>query len=270
MSARNAPGGTISALHDRGVVLDLAVFVVGFVVNVFLVRALGRVANGVLHAAAEDAGAKLAIGLFFLVLVILQPVGPVLKRWSFHQRHAFSPDSWAGCVLFWYMFVYFVMMVCLSGAAAVVLGGAFSAGEGFGVALILAGFAWSIISVVLIYRYFVPPKKPPRSTFLTTPAAARLGDASMYLNAIGLQLLWSSVTASGFFTELVTKTPLGRAGSASDIVGRLVAVSACAVLLYFPARIFFLVDDKHRALSWTTMLLANLPLILRITFAPAG
>ena len=121
----------------------------------------------------------------------------------------------------------------------------------------------------MVYRYFVPPKNPPRWTFLTTPAAERLGNVSIYVNAIALQVLWAGVTASAIFTEDVTKTPLGRAGSASDIVGRLVVVSACAALLYFPARIFYLVEDKHRALTWTMMLLANLPLILRIAFAPA-
>ena len=67
----------------------------------------------------------------------------------------------------------------------------------------------------------------------------------------------------------MTKTPLGRPGSGTDIVGRLLVVSACAALLYFPARIYYLVEDKHRALTWVTMLLANLPLILRITLARA-
>jgi len=241
--------------RHRGVVLDLVVFAVGLFVNFFLLRTLETVAHGVVRDAVEEPRSKLAIGLFFAGLVLLQPVGPVLKRWSFHRRHAFGTGSWAGCVLFWFMFVYLVMMMCLSGVAAVVLAEVFSTGENLGVSLILAGFAWSIVSVVLVYRYFVPPEKPPRWTFLTTPAAERLGDVSIYVNAIGLQLLWAGVTASPVFTEIVTKTPLGRPGSASDIVGRLIAVSACAALLYFPARIFYLVEDEHRALTWTTIVL---------------
>ena len=135
-------------------------------------------------------------------------------------------------------------------------------------ALTLAGFAWSIISVGFVYRYFVAPKRPPRWTFLATPAAEHLGDAFIYLNVIGFQVLWGSVTASGPFREIVTGTPLGRPGSFTDILGRLVVTAICALVLYLPARIFYLAEDKHRALTWATMLVANLPLILRIALAP--
>jgi hypothetical protein len=255
----------VVAPNNRGIALDLVVFVV----NLLLVRALVLIAHSAVHAAVEDVRAKVAIGLFFAGLVLIQPVGPFLKRWSFHQRHTFSTDSWAGCLVFWFMFVYLVMMMVLCGTAAVVLGEALSAGPDVSVAFFVAGFVWSIVSVGLVYRYFVKPKKAPRWTFLTTPAAERLGDACIYVNAIGLQILWASVTASAAFTEIVTQTPLGRPGSATDILGRFLATAACAALLYFPARIFYLVEDKHRALTWGTMLLANLPLILKITFTPA-
>jgi len=255
--------GKMMAPHNRGVVLDLVVFAV----NLLLIRALVIPANTLVHAAREDVGAKLMIGLFFAALVFIQPAGPVLKRWSFHQRNTFSADSSAGCLLFWFMFAYLAMMFALCGVAAVVLGEVFSTGPDMGVVLVLAGFVWSIVSVVFVYRYFVPPKKPPRWTFLTTPAAEHLGDVFIYLNVIGFQILWAGVTASGPFRELVTGTPLGRPDSLTDVVGRLVATAACALLLYLPARIFYLVEDRHRALAAATMLLANLPLILSIVFA---
>jgi len=161
------------------------------------------------------------------------------------------------------------MMFALCGVAAVVLGEVFATGPDVGVAFALAGFVWSIISVGFVYRYFVTPKKTPRWTFLTTPAAEHLGDAFIYLNVIGFQILWGSVTASGPFRELVTGTPLGRPGSLTDVLGRLVLTAVCAVLLYLPARIFYLAEDEHRGLTAATMLLANLPLILKIAFAPA-
>ena len=251
--------------NNRGIVLDLVVFEV----NLVLVRVLVVLANGQVHAAVEDVRAKFAIGLFFAVLVFIQPVGPLLKRWSYHQRHTFDTASGAGCLLFWFMFVYLVMMIVLCAAATIILGEVFSAGEA-AVVLILAGFAWSIISVSVVYSYFVAPKRAPRWAFLTTPAAERLGDACIYLNAIGLSILWGSVTESGAFREIVTQTPLGRPGSLTDMLGRFAATAACAALLYFPARIFYLVEDKHRALTYATMLLANLPLILRITLAPSA
>jgi hypothetical protein len=248
---------------NRGVVLDLVVFLVGLL----LVRALAIPANTLVHAASEDAHAKLAIGLFFALLVLVQPVGPVLRRWSFHQRNAFDPDSGAGCLLFWFMFVYLAMMFALCCAAAVALGEVFSTGEGAAIVLVLAGFVWSTITVGLVYRYFMKPKTTPRWTFLTTPAAEHLGDAFIYLNVIGFQIVWAILTASGWFRELVTGTPLGRPGSLTDIVGRLVAIAAFALVLYLPPRIFYLAEDKHRALTGATMLLANLPLILRVALA---
>ena len=252
--------GVASAPKHRGIVLDLVVFLVGLV----LVRALLIPVNSLVHAAHEDTAAKLAIGLFFAGLVFVQPLGPVLKRWSFHQRNAFSTDSSAGCLLFWFMFVYLAMMFALCGVAAVVLGEVFSTGPDVAVAFALGGFVWSVISVVFVYRYFVTPKKPPRWSFLTTPAAEHLGDVLIYLNLIGFQILWGSVTASAPFRELVTGTPLGRPANFTDILARLVVIAAGAVLLYLPARIFYLVEDRHHALTAATMLLANTPLILSI------
>lgn len=263
---RTAFSSKLLAPVNRGIVLDLVIFAF----NLALIRALGILANKLLHAAVEDVGAKLAIGLFFAVLVVIQPLGPALRRWSFHQRHAFSTDSGAGCLLFWFMFVYYVMMMTLCGAAVVLIGGVFSTGEGVAGTLILAGFAWSIISIVVVYRYFMPPKKPPRWTFLTTPAAERLGDVCIVVNALALQIVWGGLTASAWFTELVTRTPLGSAGSVTDILGRLVATAACALVVYLPGRIYYLAEDKHRKLTYATMLLANSPLILRIAFAPAA
>jgi hypothetical protein len=254
----------------RGIVFDLAVFLVSLVVG----RALVTLAHGVVQAAArEGVQAKVAVGLFFAILVLIQPLGPILKRWSFHQRATFNTESGAGCLVFWFMFVYLAVMCGLCTTAIIVLGEAFSHGgganENVSVGLLLAGFVWSIMSVVFVYRYFVTPKKQPRWTFLTTPAAEHLGDAFIFLNAIGFQILWGSVTTSGLFREAVTRTPLGTPGSVTDVLGRLTAIAASAVMLYLPARIFYLAEDKHLALTGTTVLLANLPLILRIAFAPA-
>ena len=92
--------------------------------------------------------------------------------------------------------VYFVMMLAICTTAVVILGEIFTTGEGAAMALTLVCFVWCIVSVSFVYRYFLAPKKPPRWKFLTTPAAERLGDASIFLNAAGLQILWGSVTSS--------------------------------------------------------------------------
>jgi hypothetical protein len=66
---------------------------------------------------------------------------------------------------------------------------------------------------------------------------------------------------------LVTSTPLGKSGSFTDVLGRLIVISALAALVYFPARIFYLVEDRHLKLTSLMMLVANLPLILGVVFA---
>ncbi len=265
-------GRKIVAPGNRGIVLDLVVFVV----NVLLVRALVSHARSVAHSAQDDVLAKGTIALFFAGLLLLQPIGPALKRWSFHQRSSFAadtsaPESTAGCLVFWFMPVYLVLMFALATAAAIMLGDVLDASRGgaaFSMFVLLGGLVWSVCSVVVIYRYFMKPARRPHWTFLTTPQAAHLGDACMYVNVIALQIVWGSVTASQSFREIVTGTPLGRPGSFTDIVGRLFAAGVLAALVYFPGRIFYLVEDKHRGLTWATMLLANLPLSLSIALAP--
>jgi hypothetical protein len=236
-----------------------------------LLRFVTILTLNLVHRAEEDVWAKFAIGFFFAGLLFLQPLGPTLKRWSFHQRTDFATNSSAGCLLFWFMFVYLAMMLMISGAAGVLISEVIfeknSVGSNVGVLVLLGGFVWSIASVVVIYRYFLRPKKKPRWPFLATPRAEQLGNVCMFLNVICLQILWGSLTASESFREMVTSTPLGKSGSFSDVLGRLIVVSALAALVYFPARIFYLVEDRHLKLTSLMMLVANLPLILGVVFA---
>lgn len=260
---------SVLAAANRGIVLDLVVFLV----NAVSVRVLVSVGQDVIHAAQEDARAKFAVGLFFAGLVLLQPVGPWLKRWAFHQRASFDLESGAGCLLFYFMFFYYVLVLALATAATILISQLAlndSAKAALSVLGGLGGFVCSILTVIVVYRYFMTPKRPPRWAFLKTPAAERVGDVCMYTNVIGLQIIWGSVTASPMFREDVTGMPLGRPGSFTDMVGRLIAISILALVVYVPGRIFYLAEDKHRKLTWLTMLLANLPLILRTVFASPG
>jgi len=102
------------------------------------------------------------------------------------------------------MFVYLVMMLIISGAASILISEVIfeqgSVGADLGVLAVLAGFVWSIVSVIVIYRYFLRPKKKPRWKFLTTPKAEQLGDVCMFLNVICLQILWSSLDCEREFS----------------------------------------------------------------------
>ncbi len=250
--------------RNRGILLDLVVFLISLVLmHVLTVQSLN-----VVRVAEENSFAKLVVGLFFAGVFFLQPLGPILKRWSFHERLKFETNSCAGCLLIGLMWFYVVLMILLSGTATIILSEVFfergSPASEFGALFVVGGAVLSIVNAVVIYRYFFKPKKKPRWKFLATPRSAVLGDVLMFLNVICLQILWSGVTASASFWSVLDSTPLGgQTGTISEIVGRLIAISILALLVYFPARIFYLAEDKNRKLTWLTMLLANLPLILR-------
>ncbi|MFN2491522.1 MAG: hypothetical protein ABR501_01385 [Pyrinomonadaceae bacterium] len=61
--------------------------------------------------------------------------------------------------------------------------------------------------------------------------------------------------------------PAGETRKFYDILGRFIVISFLALLVYFPARIFYLAEDKNRKMALLTMLLANLPLIVRALVA---
>ena len=250
--------------ENRGILLDLVVFFL----NLTLMIVLTRLTRNLVNDAYNDNSAKALIGLYFVGLFLLQPIGPVLKRWTFHQHAKVDTTSFVGCLLPVFMLFYLVMMLLISSTATIILGDLFEdEGGEVGTVLILLGFFWSIFNTVLIYRYFLKPKKPPRWKFLTTPQAAMLGDVCMFLNVISLQVLWNNLTTAESFWQHTLSTPLGRPGSVTDILGRFIVIGVLAMLVYFPGRIFYLVEDRNRKVAWLTMLLANLPLLLRAVFS---
>ncbi len=260
----------IFAVRNRGILLDVTVFLVSLV----LMQIIARLSLNLVRQAEEDVWAKLEIGMFFAGLFFLQPLGPILKRWSFHQRQKsfdLNERETAGCLLFWYMFFYIVMMILISGAAIILITEALAAKEwlmlDIGPAAIIGGFLFSLVSAVFIFRYFLKPKKKPHWKFLTSPRAELLGDTCMFLNVICLQILWNCLTASESFRACLISTPLGKPGSVTDILGRFIIVGVLALLVYLPARIFYLVETKYLKFTWLTMLLANMPLIVRVAFA---
>jgi len=253
------------APQNRGNLLDLFVFVF----NLSLIWIVTRLSLNLIRQAETDRPAMLAVSGFFAGLLVLQPLGPILKRWSFHQRNKESSLSdAAGCLITFYIFPYLVIMLIISLNASLYFLEAFrdSRWQEISYPILLGGIVVSFVNAVPIYRYFLKPKKQPRWRFLTTPQAEWLGYTCTLLNVICFQILWSSFTASAFFSEWVTKTPLGKAGIFTDILGRLIVIAAVAMLVYFPPRIFYLVEDKHLRVTLLTMLLANLPLIVRIVW----
>ena len=221
-------------------------------------------------ASAEDEGAKLLLGLTCLGMLILPAAGAVLKRWHLHQRLkaegrtvASGETMLAGC-LFNPIF-YFSLNVLITSAVVAILGE-----QVFGkhldnngavfVPLMFTGFGFTVVQTYLVYHYFSPPKKAPKSAFLRSPRSEALGDACIFLNMIFFQVAWN----------MLTFAPLGRLSSFAEFAGRLFFLCFTALLIYFPPRIFYLAEDINRRRTWLTMLLANSPVIVRVLFGTAS
>jgi hypothetical protein len=254
---------TIFAPNNRGILLDVLVFVL----QLILIRLLTRYFIELMQrASADETFAKIALGLFFSGTFILPVAGAVLKRWHFHQRtrwrkQADAPlgDGLAGCLF--HPIMYFVVSLCLSMTAGVILcqqifGEDFATHASIFLSLIFGVLALSLVQTILVYRYFTPPKKAPAGAFWRDPRSELLGDICIYLNMILFQILWG----------VLTSFPAARVSSFEDFAGRLFVLGFFALLLYFPPRIFYLADDIHRPAAWGTILLANAPTLLRILF----
>jgi hypothetical protein len=250
----------LAAPANRGILLDLVVFVL----NLVLVRLLARdfVAE-VRGAAAGDPVSEGILALFFLALFVLPAAGAVLKRWHFHQGRGArkrSDDAGAqawGCLL--NPVFYFVVSITVLMTAAVLFAQRVF-GEGFAdraevfLPMIFGVLVLGIVQTFLVYRYLDPPRTAPRGAFWRDGRSALLGDLCIFLNMILFQVLWN-VLLSGRFT---------RVADFEELAGRLFFLWFLSILVYFPPRIFYLAEDGHRRAIWLTMLLATSPTILRV------
>ena len=257
---------TLFSSRNRGLLLDITVFVF----QLLLIRILTNLSLEFVHRADGSPLAKAAISFFLLALFLLQPLGPILKRWSFHQHFpAFEKEqsSIASLLLSFYRFFYLIAMWILIYIAFRYFVEAFpdSNSERLEKVVVALALGLPVVSGIAIFRYFRKPKKEPRLKFLMTPQAEVLGDVCMFLNVICFQMLFSVYVSSAPFSNALHKiTRLASPGSIDGLSGRLYLAVIAALLIYFPPRIFYLVIDQHRKITWLMMLLANLPFILSL------
>ncbi len=258
--------------RNRGLLLDATVFVF----QLILIRVLTTLSLDFVRQAEENVLAKTAISLFLVGLFVLQPLGPILKRWSFHQHFKSFESTEGGLTSFLlsiYKFFYIGAMWIMIYIAYSYFIEAFpdSHSERNEKIVVAGAIIFSVVNGFVIFRYFRRPKTPPRWKFLLTPQAETLGDLCMFLNVICFQMLFSIYVSSPHFWNVLHKiTRLEPGGVFSTLSGRLYIACIAALVAYFPPRIFYLVIDQHRKITWLTMLLANLPLIFAIVFyAPA-
>jgi hypothetical protein len=168
----------------RGILFDILIFLV----SIFLMKVLTD--NFVELVGAADRGddqiAQLAVGFFCLGIFLLPPAAALLKRYHFHQKLAernkkFSDEKTGflfGC-LFNPIFYFCLNVVIVSAVNAFIMQlvyGKKEPGAGLFVTLVFAGLVFNILQTYLVYHFFTPPKREPRSEFLKSHRAALLGD----------------------------------------------------------------------------------------------
>jgi len=250
----------ILAKENRGLLLDIVVFVL----NIVLMRWLtGYFLQLVQLANGDERLAQFMLSGMCLSMWILPAAGAVMKRWHFHQRlkEDGKKVDWeegaAGCLfnpIFYFCLNLVLMSAIVTGVGQFLFGRRLlETGEIF-IPLIFFGLFCTIVQTVLIYRYFSTPQKPPRSEFLRHPESELLGDICIFVNMILFQIIWNTLTFAG----------LGRPSGPLEFFGRLFFLCFLAMLIYFPPRMFYLVEDINRGRTWAMMFLANSPVIIRV------
>lgn len=238
--------------RNRGILLDVIVFVV----NSFLMIILARLFRRLTHEVKEDITAETLVALFCVGLAILSPIGALLKRRGAHARNPELDTGAVGCLWLPY-FLSQLMFLLFAGVLFAELvrlvSGRDEAARGLFMPLFFGIPTVAIINTLVFYFYFMKPKREPLFAFLQSPRAELLGDLCLFLNLIGYQMLW---------LYLMTELPKDY----SSLFDRLFMFGFTALLIYVPPRLFYLIED-NRPHVWLMMLLANSPIILRLLLA---
>ena len=249
---------------NRGLLLDISVFIF----NLLLVRMLMVRFVGMLKAAEDgDVTAEWILFLFVLGIFLLPPVGATLKRWQFYVRRGDQPnpfdDGLVGCLfgpIPYLIVTVLVFVVIQTFILQYFYSDTNSDDEGTPMVIgTLLNLPVSVINTWLVYRFFSKPKKEPWFAFLKTPLAGLLGDVCIFVNMLFYQLIWN-LLAVGWFP---------RPADFTEFFGRTLLLLVLSLLIYFPPRMFYLADDIDKRRTWLMILIANLPIIIRVLVGTA-
>lgn len=240
---------------NRGMLLDLSVFGL----NIFLMRFLISRFAAILKDASEgDFVSQLIILAMLVGMLILPPIGAMLKRWHFHARqHNEGEELSFGCFFnpIFYFCVVMIIFIVIQTFLFQYFYGDGDPGPGVFVTSMFAGIGLMILHTYLVYRYFSPPKNPqPKFAFLLDPRSDLIGDICIWVNVLFFQMFWNYAFRRSFV----------RPANAEELIGRIFVFGFIALLVYFPPRIFYLAEDIGRRKVWLTILLANSPILFRV------
>lgn len=248
--------GVFFRRRNRGLLLDTVVFLA----NLFLMRLLVGYFLDIAYAASDgDFLAQLAMFLFCVSLFVLPPAGAVLKRWHFHQRlggQRSEDSALVGCLFnpIFYFCLTALIFATINAFMIQFIWKRGEPGETIFVSSIFVGLALMITHTWLVYRYFTPPKAPPRSEFLRSPASEIVGDIFIFVNMLNFQIIWNLLGFSG----------LPHPSGVFDVMGRIFVLCFVALLIYFPPRMFYLAEDIAKGRTWLMIFVANAPIIIRL------
>jgi hypothetical protein len=256
--------GLLAALfrpHNRGLLLDIVVFAF----NLLLVRLLMVRFVAMLRSAEDgDVTSEWVLFLFILGIFFLPPIGATLKRWQYYlrrgdQKGLFDNDL-AGCLfgpIPYFIVTVLIFVVIQTFLLEYFYGNSNDDGTAMVVGTLL-NLPVSIINTWLVFRFFSKPKKEPIFRFLETPLSSLIGDICIFVNMIFYQLIWNLL--SGWFP---------RPADATEFFARGILLLILSLLIYFPPRMFYLADDIDKRRTWLMILLANLPIIIRVMIGTA-
>ena len=242
--------------HNRGLLLDIVVFAF----NLLLVRLLMvRFVAMLRSAEGGDVISRWVLFVFILGIFFLPPIGATLKRWQYYvhrdDKTSIMDSDLVGCLFG--PIPYFIVSVLIFVVIETFILQYFYGDNGDDRTPMLVGTVLNLpvsaINTWLVYRFFDKPKKEPIFGFLETPLASLIGDVCIFVNMIFYQLIWNLL--SGWFP---------RPADATEFFSRSVLLLALSLLIYFPPRMFYLADDIGKRRTWLMILLANLPIIVRV------
>jgi hypothetical protein len=259
----------IFAPENRGILLDAVVFLFQLALMRILVRLLGDLIN----EAHEDATAKAAVALFCFGLCFLQPIGAMLKRPRISQRRADEADEYSQVVKNFGCY-YLIAQLILTGAGVSLVMGVLGKPhllDSIWLGQCLVALALAFVNLRIMSLYLTPPGYKHRLKFFESPQSEMLGDMCLFLNMILCQMFWGFLMTfasrySSIPDELVWLGPFFPDRN-NTIIFQLGSFMFAFFIFYIPPRFIYLVEDKHRRITWLTMLLANTPVILRMLFS---
>jgi hypothetical protein len=252
---KNTSSGGLLQRANRGMLLDICVFVFNLLLMRFL---LPRFAGTISQAVNGDFAAQVLIFSMLAAMLVLPPIAAILKRWHFHTARAAAGDDVAfGCLF--NPILYFCLIFTIFAFVQVFLLQYIYGDEDPGawpfLLTMLVGTTLTITHTWLVYRYFSPPKNPqPKFAFLLDPRSDLIGDICIWVNVLFFQMFWNYAFRRSFV----------RPGDAEELIGRIFVFGFIALLVYFPPRIFYLAEDIGRRRVWLTILLANSPILFRV------